>query len=254
MSIPLLWHFPISHYNEKIRFALDYKRVPHHRQALSVSYLPRAWWATGAGHLPVLHLDGGAVGDSTAIVAALEKRWPDPPLYPSDPELRSEALALEDWFDEEIGHPVRTLLVGPLMTKGGAARTAEVMMTGMSDGVKRAFRLMFPLFSRFYFLRHGIDDDSRGRAPDIVKSGLDRVAKQKRPSGYLVGDVFSVADLTAATLLAPMARPKGTVWAGQSDLPDAVERFLEEIAGHEGIAWVHEMYRRHRGESFEVTS
>ena len=53
--------------------------------------------------LPVMELDGRTVGDSTAIIAALEERQPDPPLYPSDPVERARALALEDWFDEQPG-------------------------------------------------------------------------------------------------------------------------------------------------------
>ena len=47
MPAPLLWHFPISHYNEKARWALDWKRIPHERRALAMGYVPRAPWATG---------------------------------------------------------------------------------------------------------------------------------------------------------------------------------------------------------------
>ena len=72
---PLLWHFPISHFNEKVRWALDYKDVPHRRQVLAADYLPRVWWATGRrATLPVLHLDGRAIVDSTDIIAAIEER------------------------------------------------------------------------------------------------------------------------------------------------------------------------------------
>lgn len=252
MTTPLLWHFPISHYNEKVRWALDYKHIPHRRKVLSADYLPRAFWATGRGTLPILHLEDGAVGDSTKIIATLEERWPDPPLYPSDPGLLRRALELEDWFDEEIGTPVRTVLVGPLMTEGGPERTAEVMMSGMSDGVKRAFRLLHPIFSRFYFWRHGIHDASRSQAPGLVKGGFDRLAREIGASGYLAGDSFSVADLTAAALLAPLARPAGSLWAQLGDFPDAVERFLEELEDHEATRWVHEMYRQHRGESAQI--
>ena len=31
MSKPVLWHIGISHYSEKARWALDYKRVEHER-------------------------------------------------------------------------------------------------------------------------------------------------------------------------------------------------------------------------------
>ena len=81
MSDVVLWHFQASHFCEKVRWALDLKRVPHTRLVLGASYLPRAWWRTGRGSLPVLILDGEAIGDSTRIIEAIEKRWPDPPLY-----------------------------------------------------------------------------------------------------------------------------------------------------------------------------
>jgi len=73
MTTPVLWHFPISHYNEKARWALDWKRIPHVRRALAMSYVPRALWATGQAKLPILFLDGQAIADSTRIIEALER-------------------------------------------------------------------------------------------------------------------------------------------------------------------------------------
>jgi hypothetical protein len=34
MDTPLLWHIPLSHFNEKARWALDYKGIAHRRQVL----------------------------------------------------------------------------------------------------------------------------------------------------------------------------------------------------------------------------
>jgi glutathione S-transferase len=169
-DLPLLWHFPISHYNEKVRWALDLKQVPHRRKVLSGDYVFRVRWATGRrSTLPVLHLDGRAIVDSTDILAAIEARWPAPALYPADPELRSRALALEDWLDEDVGHPVRTLLVPGLMEQG-PERIGESLLSGMGAGAKRAFRFIHPLFRRYYFARHGIGDAARGEAPGIVRA------------------------------------------------------------------------------------
>ena len=39
---PIPWHFPVSHFNEKVRWALDDKRIPHVRRALGLGYVPRA--------------------------------------------------------------------------------------------------------------------------------------------------------------------------------------------------------------------
>ena len=103
MDTPLLWHIPISHFNEKVRWTLDYKRIAHRRQVLGADYLVRAWRATGQGKLPILFLDGRAIADSTRIIAALEERCPEPALYPRDDAARQRALALEDFLDEQLG-------------------------------------------------------------------------------------------------------------------------------------------------------
>ena len=107
METPLLWHIPLSHFNEKVRWTLDYKRIPHRRQVLGADYLIRAWRATGRGTLPILFLDGRAIGDSTHIIAALEARYPEPPLYPADAAARQRALALEDYFDEQLATKIQ---------------------------------------------------------------------------------------------------------------------------------------------------
>ena len=42
-----LWHLDVSHYNEKARWALDYKRVPHLRRAVPPGV-----------HVPIALVDG----------------------------------------------------------------------------------------------------------------------------------------------------------------------------------------------------
>ena len=85
MDTPLLWHIPLSHFNEKARWALDYKGIAHRRRVLGPDYLVRAWRATGQGKVPILFLDDRAISDSTRIIAALEERYKEPPLYPREP-------------------------------------------------------------------------------------------------------------------------------------------------------------------------
>ena len=121
MADVLLWHFPISHFNEKVRWTLDLKRIPHRRRALGPDYLFRAWWATGRATLPVLFVDGRAIGDSTRIIAALEEMVPAPPLYPRAEAARRRALALEDWLDEEVGPAIRSAIVATLFASDDPA-------------------------------------------------------------------------------------------------------------------------------------
>src|SRR5918992_6145350 len=113
---PVLWHLKVSHYNEKARWSLDYKGVPHIRRAVlpgAHRKIARELW--GGRTFPVLVFDGEAIGDSTDIIAALERRHPDPPLYPSDPAARRRALELEDFFDEELGPYVRPLVTNQML-------------------------------------------------------------------------------------------------------------------------------------------
>src|SRR5215213_3711179 len=98
-----LWHLPTSHFSEKVRWALDFKQVPHTRRTpLLVPHflVARALTRGTTTTFPVLELPGATVGDSTAILAELERRYPDPPLYPADAAQRARVLEIEDWFDE----------------------------------------------------------------------------------------------------------------------------------------------------------
>src|SRR5881398_849834 len=84
-TLPVLWHLKVSNYNEKARWALDFKRVPHvRRAAVPGRHAPIAEELTGGRTFPVLVFDDRAIGDSTRIIEALERRFPDPPLYPAD--------------------------------------------------------------------------------------------------------------------------------------------------------------------------
>jgi hypothetical protein len=38
-----LWHVPLSHYSEKARWALDFKRIPHTRRAILGGAHPLVW-------------------------------------------------------------------------------------------------------------------------------------------------------------------------------------------------------------------
>src|SRR5258708_3372312 len=108
-EVPVLWHIKVSNFNEKARWALDYKRIAHHRRApLPLGHAAIAFALTRrVATFPVLQLEGAAIGDSTRIISAVEQRWPDPPLYPADPEQCGRALELEEFFDKHLGPDVR---------------------------------------------------------------------------------------------------------------------------------------------------
>jgi glutathione S-transferase len=145
---PLLWHIPLSHFSEKVRWALDYKGIAHRRRVLGADYLVRAWRATGQGKLPVLWLDGRAIADSTRIIAALEERYPEPPLYPRDAAARQRALALEEDLDETLGPAVRAAIITPLF-RHDPEIALRVLTTGMGGKAYRTLRPLLRVFPSF---------------------------------------------------------------------------------------------------------
>ena len=253
MSEVVLWHFPISHFNEKARWALDWKRIAHRRRVLGIDYLPRALWKTGRPTLPILFVDGTAIGDSTHIIAALERLCPEPALYPTDDVQRRRALELEDFFDEELGHHVRTLLLGPSFATDPDVAVGAIA-TGMSPRVRGMMRFAYGAFRPYYKLRHKIDATTIAAAPLKVRAAMDRIAAEIRPSGYLVGDSFSVADLTGASLLGPIIVPPQLQYPPPKNVQDAIGEVRASLGAHPALDWAAEMFRRHRGTSAELAA
>jgi glutathione S-transferase len=247
---PTLIQLDISHYSEKIRWALDYKRVPHRRRSpLPGSHIPIAFALTRGKSitLPLLRLDGRTISDSTAILAAIEQRWPEPPLYPADPELRRRALELEDFFDEELGPHARLLPFHELTNE--PEMFAEVAAAAVPGPLGKA-KGPIGLYARTYTgLRFGVRDEAAATtARTKIVAALDRLDAELAANGgeFLVGESFSVADLTAASLFYPVVGPDEGPLPADIPTPPALERFRAEIGDRPGFIWVKETFQRHR--------
>ena len=254
VALPVLWHFTVSHFNEKVRWALDFKRVPHVRRALLPGFhFLKIWRMTGQTAVPVLVLDGRAIDDSTRIIAALERAYPEPPLYPRNEPERRRALALEDFFDEELGPSVRAMLVhASSSTIRISPRHSSPSAWVAAAGGRSASS--HPSSVRLYRFRYKINAASAEVAREKTFAALDRIERELQPSGYLVGDGFSVADLTAAALLYPIVQPPEFPYPWPRPLPAWLEEYRASLAGRAAFQWVEEMYRRHRGTSAEVVA
>jgi glutathione S-transferase len=249
-STTTLWHLPVSHYSEKARWALDHKGVEHRRRApLPGQHMIFALALTRGKEktFPVLQLDGRTFGDSTAVIAALEERYPEPPLYPADPEQRHRALELEEFFDEELGpyarHAVFYELINDPATFGAVAARAVPGPLGKNE------RLVGTYARIYTSIRFGANSrEGAEQARAKILAAFDRLERELDANGgqYLVGDGFTVADLSAAALFYPVVGPEGGPIPPDQPVPSAFDEFREPLRQRPGYLWVEETYRRHR--------
>jgi glutathione S-transferase len=244
MHLELLF-FRWSHYNEKARWALDYKGVPYApRMLLPGKHMGLAKRLTGQTAVPILVMDGRAIADSTAIIAALEREFPQRPLYPRDPAARARALELEEFFDEELGPHIRRVVVA-------ACLSHSVYMAHLFDSdapflERWIYRAVLHAKRAKFAERMKTDAQSVAHSWQKVEAALDRLERELQPNGYLTGTGFSVADLTAAAMLSVGVLPPGFPCLPTRPLPPAVQDIYDRLARRKTFHWARDIYARHR--------
>jgi len=194
---------------------------------------------------PVLVLDSEVIAGSAKIVAALDARFPERMLLPEDPKLAERALAWQARFDAEVGPAVRTAVFSVLIREPG--QLCRTFSQGKPAWSSALYRAAFPLTRPLIARANGVTDPANvARAFASSEAALDRVARAVGPSGQLVGDAFSVADLACAALLAPLVSPDHPDMRQPGPRPPALEAFLARFASHPGVAWVREQYSKYR--------
>jgi glutathione S-transferase len=241
-----LIQFPYSHFNEKARWGLDWKGLAHVRTSLLPGpHAPRVQRLTGRTQVPVLRVGGRIVAGSADILAELDRLQPEPRLLPDDPDHRARALEIQAYFDEDVGPKLRCALFSTLIDHPDYV--CALFASERSAPVRWLYRASFPLARSMMRRGMGLDEPGAVEAGfAAVRSGLGLVAEEAGPEGYLAGPRFSVADLAAASILAPVANPPGSPMERPRPMPPEHARWLDDLSGHPGVGWVREIYRKHR--------
>ncbi len=240
-----LYQFGLSHYNEKARWVFDYKGVPY----TSKPVLPGFHFGTikrlsGQTATPVVTLGDQVVAGSADIVERIDGLSADRPLFPEDVEARREVDAWISWLDEEIGPPVRLALFQALLPKPLFA--ALFFTQDVSPWVRTLYRAIFPMLGIVLRRAAGASEAAAAEARVVVDRGLTRVGDAAAKTGYLVGDSFTAADLTAGALFFPLFYPETM----PSKVPDRstpiFEAWLSTWRDHPGRAYIERLYADHR--------
>ncbi len=171
----ILYGGAISPFVRKVRVVLAEKGVAYSLEQVSPFKPPPEFRAISPlGRIPVLRdtdaPEPNTLPDSSVICDYLERKFPAPPLYPSDPMLRARAL----WY-EEYADSILAQTIGPGLF---FERVVKKMMRSETDEALCAKTLTEKLPPLFDYLEKELGGQS-----------------------YFVGNAFSIADITIATML-----------------------------------------------------
>ncbi|MEA5617355.1 glutathione S-transferase family protein [Cronbergia sp. UHCC 0137] len=216
----LLRQFSTSHYCRKARLALGYKQINYRCENLTPGlHILKVKPLTGLTTLPVLlpQMEGQpeAIADSTEIIKFLEAYQPEPKLFLSNHEQQTHAWMLEDWLDESIGTATR--FVYYQFRAGEGKEIDPSLLSQVVIGVVRK--------------QYNINNATVKLATNRLANALVELSISWQKSQYLVGDRLSVADITAAALLSPLA----LIPHYHQEYPWLFERIVEihQICGEE---------------------
>jgi glutathione S-transferase len=195
---------PISHYCEKVRWALDHLGVAYVERPHMPPFHRSATKKHGGGAVPLLVTDTGPIQDSDSILRFLDQRHPGN-LYPLDVTARARANELESLFNDVIGVQSRRWGYSYILTP-------ELARAPWTHGVPFWERWLFPLiFSKLESRVRTMMTITPTSASEAYSELLKAFAEVERTLGdgrnYLLGDQFSAADITFAALAAPLLMP-----------------------------------------------
>lgn len=242
-----LYTFAMSHYSEKIRWTLDVSDIPYREQCLSPAFhIAPALRMGGRGQttLPIIQCDGESVQDSPRILRWLQAHHGPLTVMPS--EFDAQLRDVERRFDA-IGKDVaRALYAGSF---GVADDHIIKLWTDHASPLQAALiRTGYPLMRWVFKQKLQIKPKRVAVARQRIGDALDWLDGQLASGRHhLVGEYLTVADITAASLLAPLACPAQHPVYGDSAYREGMRAALQEWSDRPAIAWVLHMYAQHRG-------
>ncbi|MGE5407528.1 MAG: glutathione S-transferase family protein [Syntrophothermus sp.] len=195
-----LYVIPASHPSIAVELMLERKGIPYRRTDLMPVVSKLVLRAVGfpGVTVPALKIDGARVQGSRQIARELERRVPQPPLFPAEPERRKEVEEAERFGDEELQHPIRQILWWALKRDRETLRSySEGARLGVPIGL--AVKTAAPIVALSARFNQASDENVRAdlaRLPAL----LDRIDAWIE-AGVLAGESLNAADFQIAPSL-----------------------------------------------------
>jgi len=247
-SKPKLYIFVHSNFCEKGRWALN-----HHGIDFEPAYLaPGMHIAFAKKHklpassLPILFANGEKIQGSSSIIDWAEAQNSDHEKSLKPTADADKCAELERRLDDGLGVHVRRLYYSEALIEY-PDRVRQVFSNDLGFFPKILLRGMWPMVRNRMIEMMDLGAEQREDSKRIIEEEigwLDDTLYGGR--GYLLSDKFSRADLTAASLLAPIVRPKEHPVYNKVSMPPKMTSDMEKWSGRPTIRWVRDIYNKHR--------
>ncbi|GJM14984.1 MAG: hypothetical protein DHS20C13_03110 [Thermodesulfobacteriota bacterium] len=196
--------------------------------------------------LPILIVDGEAIQGSANIIDWAENQSDDPEksLIPSTD--LDKCLEVEKHLDEVAGvHARRFYYSEALMDSPAEVR--QIFARDLTFFNKMALRGSWSMVRKLMIQEMDLGKEQREDSKKIIErelEWLDDMLSDGRE--FLIGGKFSRADLTAASLLAVIAKPKKHPVYNDIPLPPKMKADMETWQERPAIKWVNRIYSQYR--------
>ncbi|HEY2518286.1 MAG TPA: glutathione S-transferase family protein [Polyangiaceae bacterium] len=252
MALPAPSHarlitIPFSHYCEKARWALDHAGVAYVEEAYLPGLHRRATRAVGGTSVPVLVTDEGrALVDSADIVQYCDERAPaERKLYPADPGARREVEAIEASCNADLGVDARLFVYQ--QTLSSPTSLVRATRPGLTRLQAALLPLAVPIVRPKIRAWYKVNEANAVRALETARRVFAEIGARLGKSRWLVGDRFTAADLTFASLGALVVAPPGhPALSCDIDRAGPLRPILEEMRATAAGAHLLRLYREER--------
>lgn len=185
-----VYHYFLSNCAQRVTLALEEKGqdwTPHAINLFTQENTTDEYFRINPkGLVPALVHDGVVVTESIDILRYIEEQFPEPPLYPSDPEQRRE---VDNWMDAATENHVRVVKTFMYSTVLGASKKPGMMENYLKKQEDEE------LIAFHKETLSGFDQTRVLEAERNLFAFYDDIEKELGLHQWLVGDEFSYADI-----------------------------------------------------------
>jgi len=202
-SSGVLHQWEISPFCQKVARSLRRKGLNFQTVNYNGALAAKVGRLSKVGKLPVLDMNGQRIQDSTRIARWLDDHYPEPPLYPRDPQQRALVELWEDWSDESLyWFQIHLRVSDPEALEAAVKLSYEGRPNTERLPTKLGYKTIFGLQLK----AQGLGRQPRDEVDAEFLRHLERIDTALGPTGWLVGDTLTLADLAVGSQLLEVDR------------------------------------------------